>query len=95
MITMPATKTTTNVRFDHSKCDHAHSGNEGKKARAKCRKEHAEKAAKAAARAEKKPATRTVRKSTPRAKAAAAAAVKETVPAAPAAEESIDLTDDL
>jgi hypothetical protein len=90
MITMPATKTTTNVRFDHSKCDHAKSGNEGKKARAKCRKEHAEKAAKAAARASKAttPKPRATRKP-------AAPKVKETVPAAPAEESTDDLVADL
>lgn len=90
MITMPATKTTTNVRFDHSKCDHPKSGSEGKKARAKCRKEHAEKAAKAAARASK--ATTPAKPRATR-KPAAPKVVKETVPAAPAAEE--DLTADL
>lgn len=39
-----ATKTS---HFDHSKCKHAKSGAEGKKARAACRKENALKAAKA------------------------------------------------
>ena len=91
---MATTATTTNVRFDHSKCDHAHSGNEGKKARAKCRKEHAEKAAKAAERAAKAstrtPRAASTKKATPRAKAAQ---VKETVPASPA--EESDLTADL
>lgn len=52
----------TTVRFDHSKCDHPTSGAEGKKARAKCRKEHAEKAA-------KKAPAKTVKKATPRAAA--------------------------
>lgn len=50
---------TTTTRFDHSNCDHAKSGNEGKKARAKCRKAHAEEAVKAAT---KKP--RATRKTT-------------------------------
>jgi hypothetical protein len=95
MIQMPATKTSTSVRFDHSKCDHPHSGNEGKKARAKCRKEHAEKAAKAAARAEKASTRKTSTTPKPRA-TRKPAAVKETVPAAPATEEeTVDLTDDL
>ena len=84
------TPTTTTTRFDHSKCDHPHSGNEGKKARAKCRKEHAEKAAKAEAR-KAKAATPSTRKPSTRRKAA----VKETVPAAPPAEETEDLTADL
>lgn len=48
------TTTAKNTRFDHTNCKHATSGAEGKKARAKCRKEHAELAAKAA----KKPAPR-------------------------------------
>jgi hypothetical protein len=77
---------TTTVRFDHSKCDHAHSGNEGKKARAKCRKEHAEKAAKAEARKAK---ATTAKPRAPR----KPVAKKETVPAAPPVEE--DLTADL
>ena len=55
---------TTTTRFDHSNCDHAKSGNEGKKARAKCRKAHA---AEALAAATKKPVVRKAR--TPRATA--------------------------
>lgn len=35
------TTTAKITRFDHSACKHAHSGAEGKKARAACRKEHA------------------------------------------------------
>lgn len=74
---------TTTTRFDHSNCDHPKSGNEGKKARAKCRKAHAEAAALAAAKPARKPrakATATV--STPR----KPRVTKETVPAAPADE---------
>lgn len=77
---------TKNTRFDHSKCNHATSGTEGKKARAACRKAHALEAAKAAAAPAKK--TRTRKVATPRAKAAA----KATVPAAP---EDEDLLVDL
>jgi hypothetical protein len=54
----------TTTRFDHSNCDHAKSGNEGKKARAICRREHAKQAEEAA----KKP----VRKRTATRKPAAA-----------------------
>lgn len=75
---------TKNTRFDHSKCNHATSGTEGKKARAACRKAHALEAAKAAAAPAKKPR----KVATPRAKAAA----KVTVPAAP---EDEDLLVDL
>ena len=38
---MPTTKTT---RFNHENCKHARTGAEGKKARAACRKQHAEEA---------------------------------------------------
>lgn len=62
---------TSTTRFDHSNCDHAKSGNEGKKARAKCRKAHAEAALAAAA---KKPTVRKAR--TPRAAAAPKATAK-------------------
>lgn len=51
----------TTTRFDHSNCDHAKSGNEGKKARAICRREHAKEAAAAAekkATPRKRPAAR-------------------------------------
>lgn len=47
----------TTTRFDHTNCKHARTGAEGKKARAACRKAHAEKATKAS------------KVSTPRAKA--------------------------
>lgn len=76
----------TTTRFDHSNCGHPLTGSEGKKARAKCRKAHAEEAAKAA---EKKP---TARK--PRAPRKAAAPKVKTAPAKEAAEE-VDLVGDL
>lgn len=44
---MPTTKTT---RFNHENCKHARTGAEGKKARAACRKQHAEEAKKTTAR---------------------------------------------
>lgn len=71
---------TTTTRFDHSNCDHAKSGNEGKKARAKCRKAHAAEAA-AAAEAKKpvrkaRTTTSTRKAATPRAKASASPKVE-------------------
>jgi len=62
---------TSTVRFDHSNCKHATSGSEGKKARAKCRKEHAD-AAKAGTtkKATKSVSTKSVSKATPKPRAA-------------------------
>lgn len=83
---------TTTTRFDHSNCDHAKSGNEGKKARAKCRKAHAEEAAKAAT---KKP--RATRKatttSTPKPRAPRKAKEPVSVSAASSEVDDLDVPD--
>lgn len=62
---MPAPKVTaTTTRFDHSNCKHARTGAEGKKARAACRKQHAEESKKTtkATAAKPSPRKRAVRK---------------------------------
>jgi hypothetical protein len=83
----------TTTRFDHSNCGHPLTGSEGKKARAKCRKAHAEEAAKAAE--GKKPARKASTTAKPRAprKAAAPKAKATTAPAKDA--EEVDLVGDL
>lgn len=80
----------TTTRFDHSNCGHAKSGSEGKKARAKCRKAHAEAAAKELA--DKKASTTAKRTATR--KASTPRKPKVTVPAAPEPAED-DLVADL
>jgi len=77
---------TTTTRFDHSNCDHAKSGNEGKKARAICRKAHAKEAEAAAAK------KATPRKRTATRKAPAAKVSKTPVSVSVSTD---DLTDDL
>jgi hypothetical protein len=73
---------TSTTRFDHSNCDHAKSGNEGKKARAKCRKAHAEAAALAAAKPARKPRAKAAVSTTPRKPRVTKAKEPVSVPAA-------------